>query len=47
VTINKYGQAELGGNGEFSRAALASFILEEEKKPFQPIIVDNTKPDRP
>lgn len=43
VTINKYGQAELSGNGEFSRVQLPSFVLEEEKKPFQPVIVDNEK----
>jgi hypothetical protein len=43
VTINKYGQAELGGNGEFSRVPLGSFILESEKTPPQPIIVDNEK----
>ncbi len=47
VTINKYGQAELSGNGEFARVSLPSFILEEEKKPLQPIITDNTKRDRP
>ena len=43
VTINKYGQAELSGNGSFSRTPLSSFILESERKPYQPVIVDNEK----